>query len=57
MTEYAATDPRIDYIDVYMPMLASDGTARAEVLVDDDLHLSAEGYEVWREAVARFILR
>lgn len=57
MTEYAATDPRIDYIDVYTPMLASDGTARAEVLVDDDLHLSAEGYEVWREAVARFILR
>lgn len=55
--EYAATDPRIDYIDVYTPMLASDGTPRAELLVDDELHLSAEGYEVWREAVAPFILR
>lgn len=53
--EYAATDPRIDYIDVFTPMLGADGQPRAELLVEDDLHLSAAGYEVWREAVAPFL--
>lgn len=57
VAEYAATDPRIDYIDIYTPMLASDGTPRAELLVEDELHLSPEGYEVWREAVEPFVRR
>lgn len=57
VAEYAASDPRVDYIDIYTPMLASDGTPRAELLVEDELHLSPEGYEVWREAVEPFIRR
>lgn len=55
--EYAASDPRIDYIDVFTPMLGADGMPRAELLVEDDLHLSPAGYEVWREAVGPFLQR
>jgi lysophospholipase L1-like esterase len=50
--EFAAKDPRQTYIDVFTPMLGADGTPRKELFVADGLHLNAEGYAVWKTAVA-----
>lgn len=57
VSEYAASDPRIDYIDVFTPMLGADGVPRAELLVEDELHLSPAGYDVWLEVVEPFVRR
>lgn len=41
------TDPRLFFVDVDTPMIGEDGRPRPELFVDDGLHLSAEGYELW----------
>ena len=42
----------LDYIDVHTAMLDNDGRPRAELYVRDQLHLSAEGYGLWRQVVS-----
>ena len=43
---------QVDYLDVYTPMLGADGQPRAELFRDDMLHMTPEGYAIWREVVA-----
>lgn len=42
----------LDFIDVHTPMLDLDGRARPELFVRDRLHLSAEGYALWRQVIS-----
>ena len=50
-----ARDPRRTFIDVYPLMLGPDGQPRADLFVQDMLHLNPAGYAVWRPLVARFV--
>jgi lysophospholipase L1-like esterase len=50
-------DPRLNYVDTVTPMLGSDGRPRPELFVDDGLHLSATGYELWSGLVAAALER
>ena len=52
---YAGREPRVDYIDVFTPMLDAAGQPRAELFVDDRLHLNRAGYALWRGIVARYL--
>lgn len=49
---HAARDPRLDFIDVFQPMLGADGQPRAELFREDRLHLNAQGYALWHELIA-----
>lgn len=42
----------LDFIDVHTAMLDNDGRPRPELFVRDQLHLSAEGYGLWRQIVS-----
>ena len=42
-----AAHPAAYYVDVFTPMLGSDGRPRAELFLDDGLHLSPAGYRLW----------
>ncbi|MDQ2977072.1 MAG: SGNH/GDSL hydrolase family protein [Acidobacteriota bacterium] len=53
--KFIRTDRRLDYIDVFSPMLGKDGKPRSELYVEDNLHMSKEGYELWRSLVAPHI--
>ena len=46
------TDPRLEYVDIYGPMLDAEGRPRLELFLPDRLHLNAEGYAIWRTAIA-----
>ncbi|CAN5652058.1 SGNH/GDSL hydrolase family protein [soil metagenome] len=48
-------DRNLDYIDVFSPMLGKDGNPRAELFVEDRLHLNGAGYRLWRSIVAPFV--
>ncbi len=50
-THVLASD-NLDYIDVHTAMLDNDGRPRPELFVRDQLHLSAEGYGLWRQIVS-----
>lgn len=41
----------LTYIDIAGPMLGDDGQPRAELFVNDRLHMNRAGYELWRDAV------
>lgn len=47
----------VDYIDVYPVMLGPDGKPKNDIFVKDGLHLNANGYAIWREAVAPYLVR
>ena len=50
--EFTQTDAkRLGFIDVFTPMLGEDGKPRPELFVQDDLHLSPKGYELWTALV------
>lgn len=51
----AATLKGVDFIDVYTPMLGPDGQPRAELFVDDMLHMNREGYALWAKLVAPYL--
>jgi lysophospholipase L1-like esterase len=55
--EYAAHDPRQTYVDVFTPMLGANGLPRDELFVADKLHMTAQGYALWREILAPIIGR
>lgn len=48
----AAADPRLDFIDIYQPMLGADGQPRPELFREDRLHLNAQGYALWHQVIA-----
>ena len=42
----------ITFVNTFSLMLGADGLPRAEIYVEDHLHMNAGGYAIWREAVA-----
>ena len=49
--DYIATDPRLNYVDVFTPMLDASGQPRRELFLEDGLHMNAKGYAIWRDLV------
>ncbi|MGH8062883.1 MAG: SGNH/GDSL hydrolase family protein [Pseudoxanthomonas sp.] len=47
-----ATMKRVQFIDVFTPMLDGNGQPRAELFIEDRLHMNRTGYELWRQVVA-----
>jgi lysophospholipase L1-like esterase len=47
-----AADPLQSFVDVFTPMLGSDGRPRAELFVSDSLHMTPQGYVIWRRQLA-----
>lgn len=46
---------KLVFIDVEKPMLDEDGKPRADLLLDDGLHLNKKGYELWTKLVRQEI--
>lgn len=52
---WAARTRRVDYIDVYTPMLDAGGRPRGELFVEDGLHMNQRGYALWRRVIAPYL--
>jgi lysophospholipase L1-like esterase len=44
---YCKKNDYLTYLDVVKPMLGDDGKPRKELFVQDGLHMSEKGYEIW----------
>lgn len=42
----------LEFVDVDAPLLDADGKPRADLFVDDELHLNDAGYAIWTELIA-----
>lgn len=47
---------KMTFIDTTTPLLATDGTPRMECFIPGDIHMTAEGYKTWKEAIAPVVL-
>jgi lysophospholipase L1-like esterase len=53
--QYAEAHPKVDYIDVFTPMLAADGSPRSDLFRNDALHMNKAGYALWRSVIRPFV--
>ncbi|WP_454829484.1 SGNH/GDSL hydrolase family protein [Pseudoxanthomonas wuyuanensis] len=51
----AASQPDIDFIDVFTPMLDAHGQPREELFIEDRLHMNRAGYALWRGLIAPYL--
>lgn len=49
--KFCETDERLVFVDIWAPMLNEKGSPRAELLQEDGLHLTEEGYAIWSQLV------
>jgi lysophospholipase L1-like esterase len=47
--------PEVTYLDVFQPMLGSDGMPRQDLLAKDGLHLSDAGYALWNRLLRPYL--
>jgi lysophospholipase L1-like esterase len=45
------SDERLQFVDIVKPMLDAKGQPRAELYMDDKLHLNEKGYELWTSII------
>ncbi len=45
------------FVDVYHPMLASDGKPMADLFQEDELHMNAKGYAIWTKVIAPYLVK
>lgn len=51
----AERSSKLEFIDVYTPMLGQNGRPLPEIFLSDSLHMNNLGYEIWRDAVGPFL--
>lgn len=47
-------DVQMNYADVWKPMLTK-GKVKEELFIEDGLHMNAQGYEIWYEALKSYV--
>lgn len=55
--KFLATKKRTGYIDVYKEMIDDEGKPRADIFLDDNLHMNEQGYAIWRRVIAPHLLK
>ena len=53
--KYTLWKSNLEFIDIFSPMLGPDGYPREELLLDDGLHMTEAGYEVWTKIITPYI--
>ena len=49
--QYCASHPHLAFVDIVPQMIGRDGKPRKEMLLDDGLHMTPDGYKVWNDAL------
>lgn len=49
--DYIDQDETLHYVDVFSLMVDDSGQPKAEIFIDDGLHMNALGYDLWEAAV------
>jgi lysophospholipase L1-like esterase len=55
--EYLAKQQKAVFIDVYSKMLQPDGKPINDIFIDDNLHMNAKGYAIWKQAITPHLIQ
>lgn len=50
-----AEDGRLEFVDIDTPMMGEDGRPRPELFIEDGLHLSPAGYDLWSKLIGEHL--
>lgn len=55
--EYLKQFPRTAFADVYHAMLTADGLPMPEIFLEDELHMNAKGYAIWKKILEKYLVK
>jgi len=55
INEYLNTKSNADFVDIYSPMIGTEGKPCKKWFIEDGLHMTKEGYELWTKILAPYI--
>jgi lysophospholipase L1-like esterase len=55
--EFLSRQKHARYLNVWKLMLGDDGKPMKNIFVEDNLHMNASGYAIWKKAIGPFLLK
>jgi lysophospholipase L1-like esterase len=55
--QYLKTRRKTAFVDVYNEMIDDEGKPRAELFLDDNLHMNKQGYAIWQRILEPYLLK
>ena len=52
---FCNSSSKLDFIDIWTPMLGPDGKPIADLFVKDGLHLNQKGYQLWADTIRPYL--
>jgi len=56
IADFCRRSKKTDYIDVFSPMLGSDGKPIEELFIADRLHMNPKGYLIWSKVITPYLI-
>ncbi|MCU7551501.1 GDSL-type esterase/lipase family protein [Chitinophagaceae bacterium LB-8] len=53
--KYLKTQKNTSFVDVYHKMLNKNGSIRSDIFLQDELHMNAKGYAIWKQAILPYL--
>lgn len=57
ISAFLATQPNTSFIDVHTKMLNQAGEPMPEIFLEDSLHMNANGYKIWQDAIKPYLIK
>lgn len=54
---FLKTDKKAVFADVFQPMLKADGTIMDDIFKEDNLHMNAKGYAIWKKVLEKLLIK
>ena len=54
---YLSKQTKAAFIDVYHSMLMPDGSSMTDIFKEDNLHMNAKGYAIWKKIIAPYLMK
>jgi len=52
-----ATKPKTAFVNVYDAMLTKDGKPMPDIFKEDNLHMNAKGYAIWKKILQPYLMK
>jgi len=55
--QFLASQKNTSFVDVFHPMLTSDGKPMPDIFLGDSLHMKPAGYAIWKKAIEPYLVK
>ena len=55
--QYLIKQKNTSFVNIHNAMLLKDGSVNAELFINDQLHMNAKGYAIWKKSLLPFLVR